>query len=206
MINKKIQQYIKSFIDKATALILLILLSPIFISISILIVICDGFPIYFIQKRPGKGNRIFKIIKFRTMKVQILNESQSDIARSTKLGTFLRSTSLDEMPQLINVLKGDLSFVGPRPLLTEYLPLYSEYQIKRHNVLPGITGWAQINGRNKISWEEKFYLDVWYVDNWSLLLDIKILIKTFFKVVSKKDINSSEDMTMEKFTGSKNEN
>ena len=166
-----------------------------------------GSPILFRQKRPGYKEEIFGIYKFRTM----TNEKDKfgnllpDDKRLVGIGKFIRSTSLDELPQLFNVLKGEMSFVGPRPLLEEYLPLYNEKQKRRHDVKPGITGWAQVNGRNAISWDQKFDYDVWYVDNQSFWLDIKILWLTFLKVVKRSDISSGTSSTMEKFTGSKNE-
>ncbi|MCT7531790.1 undecaprenyl phosphate N,N'-diacetylbacillosamine 1-phosphate transferase [Aliarcobacter cryaerophilus] len=197
----------KSIFDKILALFLIILFSPIYIVISLLIFFKMGSPILFRQKRPGYKEKIFGIYKFRTM----TNEKDAngnllpDDKRLVGIGKFIRSTSLDELPQLFNVLKGEMSFVGPRPLLKEYLPLYNEKQKRRHDVKPGITGWAQVNGRNAISWEQKFDYDVWYVDNQSFLLDIKILWLTFLKVVKRSDISSSTSSTMEKFTGSKNE-
>ena len=197
----------KSIFDKTLALFLIILFSPIYIVISLLIFFKMGKPILFRQKRPGYKEKIFGIYKFRTM----TNEKDEfgnllpDEKRLVGIGKFIRSTSLDELPQLFNVLKGDMSFVGPRPLLEEYLPLYNEKQKRRHDVKPGITGWAQVNGRNAISWEQKFDYDVWYVDNQSFWLDIKILWLTFLKVVKRSDISSSTSSTMEKFTGSKNE-
>lgn len=198
---------LKSLFDKTLALFLIILFSPIYIVVSLLIFFKMGSPILFRQKRPGYKEKIFGIYKFRTM----TNEKDAngnllpDDKRLVGIGKFIRSTSLDELPQLFNVLKGDMSFVGPRPLLEEYLPLYNEKQKRRHDVKPGITGWAQVNGRNAISWEQKFDYDVWYVDNQSFLLDIKILWLTFLKVVKRSDISSSTSSTMEKFTGSKNE-
>ena len=198
---------IKSIFDKILALFLIILFSPIYIVISLLIFFKMGSPILFRQKRPGYKEKIFGIYKFRTM----TNEKEEfgnllpDDKRLVGIGKFIRSTSLDELPQLFNVLKGEMSFVGPRPLLEEYLPLYNEKQKRRHDVKPGITGWAQVNGRNAISWEQKFDYDVWYVDNQSFWLDIKILWLTFLKVVKRSDISSSTSSTMEKFTGSKNE-
>ena len=197
----------KSIFDKTLALFLIILFSPIYIVVSLLIFFKMGSPILFRQKRPGYKEKIFGIYKFRTM----TNEKDEfgnllpDDKRLVGIGKFIRSTSLDELPQLFNVLKGEMSFVGPRPLLVEYLPLYNQKQKKRHDVKPGITGWAQVNGRNAISWEQKFDYDVWYVDNQSFLLDIKILWLTFLKVVKRSDISSSTSSTMEKFTGSKNE-
>ena len=195
----------KSIFDKTLALFLIILFSPIYIVVSLLIFFKMGSPILFRQKRPGYKEKIFGIYKFRTM----TNEKDAngnllpDDKRLVGIGKFIRSTSLDELPQLFNVLKGEMSFVGPRPLLKEYLPLYNEKQKRRHDVKPGITGWAQVNGRNAISWEQKFDYDVWYVDNQSFLLDIKILWLTFLKVVKRSDISSSTSSTMEKFTGSK---
>ena len=198
---------LKSLFDKTLALFLIILFSPIYIIVSLLILWRMGSPILFRQKRPGKDEKIFGIYKFRTM----TNEKDADgnllpdEQRLVGIGKFIRSTSLDELPQLFNVLKGEMSFVGPRPLLIEYLDLYNETQKRRHDVKPGITGWAQVNGRNAISWEQKFEYDVWYVDNQSFWLDIKILWLTFLKVVKRSDISSSTSSTMEKFTGSKNE-
>ena len=196
---------IKNLFDKTLALFLIILFSPIYIVVSLLIFFKMGSPILFRQKRPGYKEKIFGIYKFRTM----TNEKDAngnllpDDKRLVGIGKFIRSTSLDELPQLFNVLKGEMSFVGPRPLLEEYLPLYNEKQKRRHDVKPGITGWAQVNGRNAISWEQKFDYDVWYVDNQSFWLDIKILWLTFLKVVKRSDISSSTSSTMEKFTGSK---
>ena len=198
---------LKSIFDKTLALFLIIIFSPIYIVVSLLILSKMGSPILFRQKRPGYKEKIFGIYKFRTM----TNEKDEfgnllpDDKRLVGIGKFIRSTSLDELPQLFNVLKGEMSFVGPRPLLEEYLPLYNEKQKRRHDVKPGITGWAQVNGRNAISWEQKFDYDVWYVDNQSFWLDIKILWLTFLKVVKRSDISSSTSVTMEKFTGSKNE-
>lgn len=198
---------LKSLFDKTLALFLIILFSPIYIVVSLLIFFKMGSPILFRQKRPGYKEEIFGIYKFRTM----TNEKDEfgnllpDDKRLVGIGKFIRSTSLDELPQLFNVLKGEMSFVGPRPLLKEYLPLYNEKQKRRHDVKPGITGWAQVNGRNAISWDQKFDYDVWYVDNQSFWLDIKILWLTFLKVVKRSDISSSTSSTMEKFTGSKNE-
>ena len=196
---------LKNLFDKTLALFLIILFSPIYIVVSLLIFFKMGSPILFRQKRPGYKEKIFGIYKFRTM----TNEKDAngnllpDDKRLVGIGKFIRSTSLDELPQLFNVLKGEMSFVGPRPLLDEYLPLYNQKQKRRHDVKPGITGWAQVNGRNAISWEQKFDYDVWYVDNQSFWLDIKILWLTFLKVVKRSDISSSTSSTMEKFTGSK---
>ena len=195
----------KSLFDKTLALFLIIIFLPIFIIVSLLIVWKMGSPILFRQKRPGYKEKIFGIYKFRTM----TNEKDEDgnllpdDQRLVGVGKFIRSTSLDELPQLFNVLKGEMSFVGPRPLLIEYLDLYNDTQKRRHDVKPGITGWAQVNGRNAISWEQKFDYDVWYVDNQSFLLDMKILWMTFLKVIRRSDISSNTSATMEKFTGSK---
>ncbi len=196
----------KRIFDFLLSLILLILLSPITLIIAILVKIKLGSPILFKQKRPGLNEKLFEMYKFRTMHDSIDKNGRllPDKERLTSLGLFLRKMSLDELPELFNVLKGDMSFVGPRPLLVEYLPLYNEKQRKRHNVKPGITGWAQINGRNAITWEEKFELDVWYVENCSLWLDFKILIKTFFKVLKKEGISQMGMATMEKFKGENN--
>lgn len=196
---------LKSLFDKILALFLIILFSPIYIVVSLLILLKMGKPILFRQKRPGYKEKIFGIYKFRTM----TNDTDEhgnllpDEQRLVGVGKFIRSTSLDELPQLFNVLKGEMSFVGPRPLLIEYLDLYNDEQKRRHNLKPGITGWAQVNGRNAISWEQKFEYDVWYVDNQSFLLDMKILWLTFLKVLKRSDISSTSSVTMEKFTGTK---
>ncbi|ATD54379.1 sugar transferase [Clostridium chauvoei] len=194
---------LKRLMDILVSLSALIVLSPIFLVVGILIAIKLGRPVFFVQKRVGKNNKVFNMIKFRTMKdIKDKNGNLlSDKERLTSFGEKLRSLSIDELPELINILKGDMSLVGPRPLLVEYLPLYSKEQLRRHEVLPGLTGWAQINGRNSISWKEKFKLDVWYVENWSFALDIKIFFLTISKVLKKSDINQSEDNTMEKFNG-----
>lgn len=198
-----LQIIFKRIFDLIFALFLLFILSPLFLIVSILIFALDGQPLFFIQERPGKNEKLFKLIKFRTMRTNILkSENPHDIARVTSLGRFLRKSSLDEIPQLINVILGDISFVGPRPLLIEYLPLYNQSQRKRHNVMPGITGWAQVNGRNSITWEKKFDYDVWYVEHWSLWLDFKILLMTTWKIFKRTEVNSSEDITMESFKGS----
>ncbi|WP_164469651.1 undecaprenyl phosphate N,N'-diacetylbacillosamine 1-phosphate transferase [Aliarcobacter cryaerophilus] len=196
---------LKNLFDKTLALFLIILFSPIYIIVSLLIFFKMGKPIFFRQKRPGYKEKIFGIYKFRTMtnEKDVNGNLLPDDKRLIGIGKFIRSTSLDELPQLFNVLKGEMSFVGPRPLLVEYIPLYNQKQKRRHDVKPGITGWAQVNGRNAISWEQKFDYDVWYVDNQSFLLDIKILWLTFLKVVKRSDISSSTSSTMEKFTGSK---
>lgn len=194
---------IKRIIDILVSLIALIFLSPILLIIYLLVIVNLGTPAFFLQERVGKNNKVFKMIKFRTMKDARDKDGNllSDNERVTKLGSFLRSFSLDELPELINILKGDMSLVGPRALLVQYLEYYNDEQIRRHEVLPGLTGWAQINGRNSITWREKFELDVWYVDNWSLWLDIKIFFLTFWKVIKREGINQSESVTMEYFNG-----
>lgn len=194
---------IKNLFDKILALFLIILFSPIYIIVSLLIFFKMGNPILFRQKRPGYKEKIFGIYKFRTMtnEKDVDGNLLPDDQRLVGIGKFIRSTSLDELPQLFNVIKGEMSFVGPRPLLIEYLDLYNDKQKRRHDVKPGITGWAQVNGRNAISWEQKFEYDVWYVDNQSFLLDIKIFWMTFLKVVKRSDITSLSSVTMEKFKG-----
>jgi len=181
------------------------LLIPAYILIAMLIKIKLGSPIIFKQTRPGLNGEVFNLIKFRTMtnKIDEFGNPLSDSKRLMKFGKFLRSTSLDELPELWNVLNGSMSIVGPRPLLEEYMPLYSQDQARRHNVRPGITGWAQINGRNSISWEDKFDYDQWYVDNQSFLLDIKIILLTIIKVIKRDGISSQGEATMSKFTGTK---
>ena len=181
----------------------LIILSPIIIIFTVLLAIINKGKPFFFQQRPGKLGSNFKIVKFKTMTDARDNEGKllPDEKRLTIVGKFVRKTSVDELPQLFNVLKGDMSFVGPRPLLPQYLPLYSERQTKRHNVRPGITGWAQVNGRNAISWTRKFELDVWYVENISFWLDIKILLKTVQKVLASEGINSENMATTEPFNG-----
>jgi len=196
---------IKTLFDKLLALTLIILFSPAYIIVSILILIKMGSPILFRQQRPGLHEEIFGIYKYRTMtnEKDQNGELLPDEQRLIGVGKAIRSLSLDELPQIFNVLKGDMSFVGPRPLLIEYLPLYNDEQKKRHDVKPGITGWAQVNGRNAISWEQKFEYDVWYVEHQSFWLDMKILWMTFLKVVRRSDINSDTAVTMEKFEGTK---
>ena len=195
--------FVKRLLDITISLIVLIFLLPLMSLIYLLVIINLGSPAFFLQERVGKDNKIFKMIKFRTMKNSTDKNGNllSDNERVTKFGSFLRSFSLDELPELINILKGDMSLVGPRALLVQYLGLYNDEQIRRHEVLPGLTGWAQINGRNSITWSEKFKLDVWYVDNWSLWLDIKIFFLTFWKVLKREGINQSESITMEYFNG-----
>jgi lipopolysaccharide/colanic/teichoic acid biosynthesis glycosyltransferase len=194
----------KRFFDFIVALSVLIILLPIIIFVAALISIKLGLPIFFIQERPGLNGKLFKMIKFRTM-LDAKDKHGNllpDEERMTRFGAFLRSTSLDELPGLFNVFKGDMSLVGPRPLLVQYLPLYSTEQARRHGVRPGITGWAQVNGRNAISWEQKFKLDVWYVENYSLWLDIKIMFLTVKKVFIRDGISADGEATMTKFKGS----
>ncbi|MEG0307078.1 MAG: sugar transferase [Clostridium sp.] len=195
---------LKRLFDITVSTIGIIILLPILIFISLLVRTKLGSPIFFVQKRVGKDNKVFNMIKFRTM-LEVKNtdgKELPDSERLTKLGRILRALSIDEMPELINVIKGDMSLVGPRPLLVEYLERYSKEQLRRHNVLPGITGWAQINGRNAISWTEKFRLDLWYIDNWSLHLDFKIIFLTIYKVIKRDGINQDDKITMEYFNGS----
>jgi len=195
----------KRLLDLFCSIIILIISSPLIICVGLLVKLKLGSPILFTQKRPGLNGKPFYLYKFRTMTDERdqWGKLYPDEKRLTPFGSFLRKYSIDELPQLINVVKGELSLVGPRPLLMEYLPLYSEEQGKRHLVKPGITGWAQVNGRNAISWEEKFELDIWYVNNQSLQLDIKILLLTIKKVLLSEGINQSEQVTMEDFKGSK---
>lgn len=194
---------IKRALDILGAAIGLIVFSPILIIISLKIRREMGSPVLFRQTRPGRHGKPFQMIKFRTMRDEIDTDGRPlpDAERLTKLGRFLRASSLDELPELWNVLKGDMSLVGPRPLLMEYLPLYSPKQARRHEVRPGVTGWAQVNGRNAISWDEKFALDVWYVDNRSLWLDLKIIWLTIRKVIKRDGISAAGEATMSKFTG-----
>jgi lipopolysaccharide/colanic/teichoic acid biosynthesis glycosyltransferase len=187
---------IKVIGDRMMAALLLILFSPILVVVAIIVRIRMGSPIFFTQVRPGKHNQLFSVYKFRTMTSDCDAQGNllSDEARLIPLGKFFRKASLDELPQLWNVLIGDMSFIGPRPLLVKYLELYSPEQARRHDVLPGISGWAQVNGRNTLSWDEKFRLDLWYVDNWSLWLDFKILLLTVKKVFWQEDISQNEDV------------
>ena len=197
------KNFIKPVIDFVLALVGFLFLSPVFVLVTIgLFFANDGKPFFF-QLRPGKDGKIFKIIKFKTMtdKKDENGNLLPDADRLTKIGSFVRKTSLDEIPQLLNVIKGDMSLVGPRPLLPKYLELYTDFQRRRNEVKPGITGWAQVNGRNSISWEKKFEYDVWYVDNVSFLLDIKILIMTVLKVVKSEGINEQGQATSNEFKG-----
>ena len=195
---------IKRLFDMSAATTALVILSPVYAITAYKVKKNLGSPVLFRQTRPGQGGVPFEMIKFRSMKDAIDTEGNPlpDSERLTPFGQTLRNTSLDELPELWNVIKGDMSLVGPRPLLIEYLPLYSTEQYRRHNVRPGVTGWAQINGRNAIGWDEKFKLDTWYVDNQSLWLDIKILFKTVKKVLIKDGISADGEVTMSKFTGS----
>ena len=198
------EKYIKRILDFTLSLIALICLSPILLIVAILVRINLGSPVIFKQKRPGKNEKIFTLYKFRTMTDEkddngdLLPDSQ----RLTKFGKFLRSTSLDELPELINIIKGDMAIVGPRPLLVKYLPLYNEKQKHRHDVRPGLTGYAQVNGRNAISWEEKFEDDLKYIENITLINDIKIILKTIKKVIKRNDISQENNATIEEFKGS----
>lgn len=195
---------LKRLFDVVLAFIGLILLSPVLLIVSLLVRVKLGGPVFFTQVRPGLNGKPFKMIKFRTMKNGVDKNGNllPDAERMTDFGRLLRSTSLDELPELWNVLKGDMSLVGPRPLLMQYLPLYSREQNRRHEVKPGVTGWAQVNGRNSLSWDDKFKLDTWYVDNRSLLLDVKILFLTVKKVIARDGISQVDNVTMEPFTGS----
>ena len=197
------KSYFKRVLDFLAGVVGFLLISPIFIFVAIgLFFANDGKPFFF-QVRPGKGEKLFKIIKFKTMndKKDENGNLLSDSERLTSIGSFVRKTSLDEIPQLLNVIKGDMSLIGPRPLLVQYLPLYDEVQKHRHDVRPGITGWAQVNGRNAISWEQKFEYDVWYVNNISFTLDVKILFKTVKKVFISEGISADGEATMEAFVG-----
>ena len=198
---------LKRLLDIVIASIALVLLSPLYFYVAHKVKKNLGSPVLFRQVRPGLHGKPFEMIKFRTMKDALDEQGNPlpDSERLTAFGKMLRSTSLDEMPELWNVIKGDMSVVGPRPLLMEYLPLYNEEQAKRHNVRPGMTGHAQVNGRNAIGWEEKFKLDTWYVENQSTVLDFKIMLKTVQKVIAKDDISAEGEATMTKFTGSKSE-
>jgi lipopolysaccharide/colanic/teichoic acid biosynthesis glycosyltransferase len=194
----------KRIIDLTVATVALIALSPLLLLTAIALVITNGENPFFVQKRPGRNEKVFAMLKFRTMNNHKDANGQllTDNERITRLGSLLRKTSIDELPQLWNVVRGDMTFVGPRPLLIDYLPLYNNVQRRRHEVRPGITGLAQVSGRNAISWEQKFQWDVWYVDHVSFCLDIKIIAKTIKKVAKKENINANENMTMGRFEGS----
>jgi undecaprenyl phosphate N,N'-diacetylbacillosamine 1-phosphate transferase len=197
--------FVKPFFDRLSALIVLMITLPILILAFVSLLIAHRGKVWFVQERPGKDGKIFKIVKFKTMNDTTDADGNllPDDTRLTWVGKFIRKTSLDELPQLLNVLMGDMSIVGPRPLLPEYLPLYDDQQKKRHLARPGITGWAQVNGRNSISWQEKFALDTWYVEHASFALDIKILFLTVAKVVKAEGISGQSTQTMEKFRGNK---
>lgn len=195
--------YFKRFFDLIIAIATLFFLLPVFFLITVFLFFANNGKPFFVQQRPGKNEKIFKLLKFKTMndKKDQNGKLLPDEKRLTKIGKFIRKTSLDEIPQLINVIKGDMSLIGPRPLLPEYLDLYNDFQKRRHEVKPGITGWAQVNGRNAISWKKKFEYDIWYVDNLSFLLDLKIILLTLKKVVKSEGISSENSVTAEKFNG-----
>lgn len=198
------KNFFKRIFDFIATLIALLLIVWLIVVVAIWLHFANkGAGAFFLQPRPGKNGKIFKVIKFKTMTDEKDEKGNllPDEKRLTNVGKFVRSTSIDELPQLINVLKGDMSLIGPRPLLVQYLPLYNEFQARRHEVRPGITGWAQCHGRNAISWRKKFELDVWYVDNLSFIVDLKVLFLTIKKVLCREDINSSNDATMEDFDG-----
>lgn len=196
-------KYIKRFFDFISALLALIVFSLLLAVVAVLVKVRLGSPVIFKQERPGLNNKIFTLYKFRTMTDERDENGEllPDEVRLTKFGQFLRNTSIDELPELINILKGDMSVIGPRPLLVQYIPLYNEHQARRAEVMPGLTGWAQVNGRNSVTWEDKFDMDVYYVDNYSLALDIKILFMTVKNVIKREGINSDTSATMEAFTG-----
>ncbi|MEC3908018.1 sugar transferase [Tamlana sp. 2201CG12-4] len=197
----------KRLFDLISAIIALLILSPIFFIILLCLLFVNKGKPFFFQERPGRYGELFKIVKFKTMRDldAYAKKDVHNLNRVTKIGHFIRKYSLDEIPQLINVIKGDMAIVGPRPLLVHYLPLYNDFQKQRHYVRPGITGWAQVKGRNSISWEKKFDLDVWYVEHQSFLLDLKIILLTIKRIIKPEGINSSERMNMPEFTGTKNE-
>jgi undecaprenyl phosphate N,N'-diacetylbacillosamine 1-phosphate transferase len=201
------KNFLKRIIDFLLSIIALVVLSPIFIIITIFLAVSNKGKPFFYQSRPGKDEKLFKVIKFKTMNDKKNEEGKllSDADRLTGIGSFIRKTSLDEIPQLLNVIKGDMSLIGPRPLLVQYLSLYNKKQKRRHKVRPGITGWAQVNGRNTVSWQKKFEYDVWYVDNLSFLLDIKIIFMTIFKVFKGEGISAEGQSTMEAFKGNEME-
>jgi len=203
-INKIRVPFTKRLLDLIIAVPAALVLLPVMAVLAVIIWISDGWPVVFSQERPGLGGKIFRIYKFRTMRDLFGPEGSPlpDARRISRLGRFLRSFSLDELPELYNILRGEMSLVGPRPLLTAYLPRYSSEQARRHEVLPGLTGWAQINGRNILSWEERFKHDVWYVDHWSVWLDIQIIFRTFWKVIRREGISQPGQVTMSEFMGS----
>ncbi|GAB3820141.1 sugar transferase [Pontibacter rugosus] len=197
------RNFLKRAIDFILSLIAFTLLLPVFVVVTLLLAIANSGKPFFLQRRPGKHGKIFRVIKYKTMNDQ--KDAQGNLlpdeVRLTPVGAFVRKTSLDEVPQLLNVIKGDMSLIGPRPLLVEYLPLYNQVQQRRHEVKPGITGWAQVNGRNAISWDQKFKYDVWYVDNMSPMLDIKIIFLTILKIFKSEGISAEGVATMPKFQG-----
>ena len=202
--NDMYRKYVKRILDIIFSFVALVVLSPVLIIVYIWLTITNrGAGAFFLQERPGKDEKIFKIIKFKTMTDErdVNGELLPDDKRLTSVGKFVRSTSIDELPQLINVLKGDMSLIGPRPLLPKYLPLYNEEQKRRHSVRPGITGWAQVNGRNSLSWTERFKLDIYYVDNLSFKLDVQSFFRTIKKTVQREGINQDGSATMESFNG-----
>lgn len=198
---------VKRVLDVCFAVVLLILLSPVMLCAAAAIKLESSGPVLFKQKRPGRNNKVFTVYKFRTMMMEMETEGRqlTDMERMTRVGVFLRKTSIDELPQLLNILRGEMSFIGPRPLLVKYLEFYTAEQMRRHEVTPGISGWAQVNGRNGISWEDKFKLDIWYVDNMSFLLDLKIVFMTVLKIVKRDGVNQSAGNTMKEFAGMKEE-
>ena len=195
--------FVKTAVDRAAGLVGLVVAAPVLVGAAVAVKATMGSPVLFRQRRPGRGERVFDIVKFRTMReaTDARGNPLSDAERLTPVGRWLRATSVDELPQLWNVVRGELSLVGPRPLLVRYLPRYSPEQRRRHEVMPGITGWAQIHGRNAISWEEKFALDVWYVEHWSLALDARILIETVGRVLKRDGVSSDGHATMPEFEG-----
>ena len=199
------EAYVKRLLDLVLSAVALLLLSPVILVVAVLVRCHLGAPVIFCQERPGKDEEIFKLYKFRSMTdaCDAYGELLPDELRLTRFGRFLRSTSLDELPELWNIFKGDMSIVGPRPLLVKYLPLYNEEQRHRHDVTPGLTGWAQVHGRNLCSWEEKFEYDIWYVDHVSFILDLQIIFLTVKSVLKREGISSEDSATMEEFTGTK---
>ncbi|WP_448920233.1 sugar transferase [Eubacterium sp.] len=198
-----IYKYIKRILDIISSLLAIIILSPLLAVTAVLVKTKLGSPVLFRQERPGKDEKIFTLMKFRTMTDERDENGEllPDEVRLTKFGKFLRSTSIDELPELFNILKGDMSVIGPRPLLVEYIPRYNEHQHRRHEVRPGLSGWAQVNGRNTVSWEDKFDMDVHYVDNYSFAMDVKILFMTVLNVLKREGISSETSATMEVFMG-----
>ncbi|MEO9021795.1 MAG: sugar transferase [Ginsengibacter sp.] len=201
------RKFFKPILDFIISLVAFIILSPVFLVVMVILLVANRGKPFFFQSRPGLHSKVFKVIKYKTMNDRKDKEGNllPDSKRLSGIGKFIRKTSLDEIPQLLNVLKGDMSLIGPRPLLIEYLPLYSGSQKRRHDVKPGITGWAQVNGRNAISWEQKFEYDVWYVNNVSFSLDVKIFFLTVVKVFKSEGINSPTAVTMEKFKGGRSQ-